>query len=155
LQILHYDYPKSGQGDREMKLSEMKLSEAIRLGSMLKPQSIGITDGVGTCAIGAAAEASGLLAIFPGPYLEMGKLYPILKRQVQDPEISALLAPVMECIWRLNDGWRWSREQIADWVATIEAQHPELCPPVDFQEFDQRVAEPSVPVYEDANEVIA
>jgi hypothetical protein len=38
----------------------MTLSEAIRLGAMLKPQAFGdYTDGRGTCAWGAASEAAG------------------------------------------------------------------------------------------------
>lgn len=39
----------------------MRLSEAIRLGAMMRPQTFGaLSDERGTCAMGAAYEAAGL-----------------------------------------------------------------------------------------------
>lgn len=102
----------------------MKLSEAIRLGSMMKPQAFGaFTDGRGTCAFGAANEAVGL---------------PV--NDVTDERWEALLStrakcPVPHCACRrrivatvvhhLNDDHQVSRERIADFVESIErAQEP-------------------------------
>ncbi len=86
----------------------MKLSEAIRLGSMLRPQSFGTffsKDG-GTCALAAAQEAG-----FDN--------IDVMTRVVESPfygHTSSLAA----CVVNLNDHHRWTREQIADWVETVE-----------------------------------
>ena len=94
----------------------MKLSEAIRLGAMLHPQHFGDyydwdehNKVIATCALGAAGQAG----------------------YKQHPNEAFLLTftecPV--CAWNeclravvahLNDGHRWTREDIADWVAVQE-----------------------------------
>jgi hypothetical protein len=101
----------------------MKLSEAIRLGAMLKPQAFGdYTDGVGTCAIGAANEAIGSSADINTTHWES-----FLDMSVDQSScpVCARSARVFEesLIVHLNDDHRWTREQIADWVETIEQQH--------------------------------
>jgi hypothetical protein len=100
----------------------MKLSEAIRLGAMLKPQGFGgNTTGpmaTVTCALGAAYEAAEVAHC----WIALSRRFPILMR------IEWLVCPACDervetPIPHLNDDHRWTREQIADWVATIEAQH--------------------------------
>jgi hypothetical protein len=102
----------------------MKLSEAIRLGAMLKPQGFGLGSGnpraEATCALGAAYEAARVTGSWPSLLL----VFPQLKH------IEELACPVCRdkqdgLIAHLNDDHRWSREQIADWVEQIErAQEP-------------------------------
>ncbi len=108
----------------------MRLSDAIRLGAMLKPQRFGapnnrLTLVDQTCALAAAAEACGFEHL-----------------NVRTPEWAALFGwaervylgcPVAPCsvlddhgakvrfvIVHLNDYHHWTREQIADFVQTIE-----------------------------------
>lgn len=97
----------------------MKLSETIRLGAMLGPQlrNGSTLEGSSSCALGAA-----LLAM--GTYL-MGDLYrqyPILKDAVTGPIQNGGRHPLDYWIVLLNDHFQWTREQIADWVQTIEDQ---------------------------------
>ena len=101
----------------------MKLSEAIRLGAMLHPQAFRQVQRyrdlkvVATCAIGAAKEAG----------------YPIYTLWQNLPRCEPHSCPVADCryglrrrlyltswIAHLNDKHRWTREQIADWVETVE-----------------------------------
>jgi len=98
----------------------MKLSEAIRLGSRIRPQVfnsfagwIGKSDAegriqIGTCAFGAAAEAIGI-PIYD--ILGKSKVMPALLRAAF-PEYDRFAADIV----RLNDANHWSREAIADWV---------------------------------------
>jgi len=108
----------------------MKLSEAIRLGAMLKPQAredliqetFDASTGklvVATCALGAALDAVGLIP-------ENGwrdccynvlvtELWPILRSTAEEPCI-----PLWNKITRLNDDEGWSREAIADYVEKLE-----------------------------------
>lgn len=100
----------------------MKLSEAIRLGAMLKPQGFGrATTGpraTATCALGAAYQASGS----QHSWGSLCQHFPILSRLewVECPECRV---PHETPIPHLNDDHRWTREQIADWLETIEAQY--------------------------------
>jgi hypothetical protein len=106
----------------------MKLSEAIRLGAMLKSQAFGeLGDAIGTCALGAAYEARGVSF-----YGEMDDLppdwYPLLVNTRECCPVCGrrdLIGSVIaEC---LNDAHRWTRERIADWVETMErAQEPHV-----------------------------
>ena len=108
----------------------MKLSEAIRLGAMLKPQANGGYAGEGSCALLAAADALGIATVFDvraGRYLVdyvvLERRYPFLLDIVDSPVHTFLRAraPIMrDVIWHLNDSCGWTREQIADWVETIE-----------------------------------
>lgn len=116
----------------------MRLSEAIRLGAMLKPQAFGTWyDGEGTCATGAALEAMGfldtnLLSAFPSRD-EEEKVFSAYAASVAFREHNAILknkkCACLECgsvafvgamIVHLNNKHRWTRERIADWVETIE-----------------------------------
>lgn len=105
----------------------MKLSEAIRLGAMLTPQGIGgYFDQVGTCALGAASEALGMVPAIEEtngrphvPYNELSAVYPWLERQVMHPVRGEELSGCV-VIYTLNDVNCWTREQIADWVESVE-----------------------------------
>lgn len=96
----------------------MRLSEAIRLGSMMRPQGFGyfLKDGR-TCAFGAAYEAIGV------EFNQMGALNPVFDwahevetccPECEMPEYAAII------VTHLNDFHRWTRERIADFVATVE-----------------------------------
>ena len=94
----------------------MKLSEAISLGSMLSSQAIGrYIDGQG----GRCAWASASDAIGQPIDLRMFDAWTWTRRRVQCPVCRAT-APVTSMIVHLNDGHRWSRQSIADWISTIE-----------------------------------
>lgn len=95
----------------------MKLSEAISLGSMLTPQAVGsFVDGRGGhCAWASAFDAVG----HRSTTTYMSEEWKWTKRTVNCP-ICKQAAPVAHAIVHLNDRHRWSRQQIADWVSTIE-----------------------------------
>lgn len=105
----------------------MKLSEAIVLGSTLSKQAF--TGGFGRfgirCALGAAADAAGIPTgdlSLKWPMLALGSFAcPICMRQLYR-------GPLFGIIAHLNDYHKWTREQIAYWVATIE--QPEIAPEV-------------------------
>jgi hypothetical protein len=114
--------------------SAMKLSEAIREGAKFKPKwqiSYFNADRSRSCALGAACEATWPdihERIEAGEENVLGLLldaYPILRKRVLDP-IDDMLAHLVHVIVRLNDGVGcqepWTREQIADWVATVESE---------------------------------
>lgn len=118
----------------------MKLSAAIRIGSMTTRQIIGkLSDGAnGRCAIGAAADIGGCLeeCSKTGMYGALGQVFPIANRIVERPDDPAYpdiiikhKYTVMSVMWMLNDICKWSREQIADWVETVEcaADREALC----------------------------
>ncbi len=114
----------------------MKLSEAIRLGAMLDPKGVGpeaAHDGAErTCALGAARKAVN----FTSHWGRLNEIWPILDLRVTVPRGSLWKGercPLMDAIYKLNDEvlCEWTRERIADWVATIEAQQavvPETAP---------------------------
>lgn len=103
----------------------MKLSEAIRLGAMLKPQAYGyiLTPGGDmTCAWGSAYEAIGM-RIRAGQYGRSSKA-PAEWRKFASivmvgPE-GGKPRSIGSIIERLNDSGKWTRERIADWVESIE-----------------------------------
>lgn len=111
----------------------MKLSEAIRLGSMLRPQGFGelCTERNGelaTCALGAAEEAAA--EQFSGASDDTegeGDVYTIFATTLDKKRACPACKwvgrqAVKHTIVHLNDDHLWTREQIADWVATIEPQ---------------------------------
>ena len=105
----------------------MKLSEAIRLGAMLKPQGFGMLfDGARTCAMGAAHEAIfGEMSEFDidDSCSEVYALFDtLLSQRMACPTCGYAYRRTYRVIHHLNDKHKWNREQIADWVATIEAQ---------------------------------
>ena len=103
----------------------MRLSDAIRLGSMLRPQAFGeFFNGGGSCALGAASEAAGLRLTTSGPYADLADVFPILNSQ-SDCVCHVCQSHCIELgfvVTHLNDDHRWTRQQIADWVATVEPQ---------------------------------
>ncbi len=104
----------------------MKLSEAIRLGSMLKPQGFGLFFDMDelSCALTAARDAAGdrgWVEKYPFLYKSMACLYP------ECGECGSSLAVIIAI--HLNDRHRWTREQIADYVeATFEQSTTEPTP---------------------------
>ena len=104
----------------------MTLSEAIRLGAMLRPQAFGVKfDGVGTCALGAALDASGALGMSETVEAKRYREWNLNAwfQEATCPECGRIRSLFMEgTIPHLNDKHRWTRERIADWVETIEQQ---------------------------------
>lgn len=112
-----------------------KLSEAIRLGAMLKPQCTGklmtVSGPEKTCALGAALDSIGAIkrervifqhdddAIPALRYTEPEDLWPILRTLIIHP-VDAVACDLQSVIISLNDDYLWTREGIADWVETIE-----------------------------------
>ena len=97
----------------------MRLSEAIRLGAMMTSQAFqALFTNDGACALGAA-----LLAIGAAPDQA---LHSALNRWPWAFTVSANCPScgrsrcVFEVITHLNDAHRWTREQIARWIAGIE-----------------------------------
>jgi hypothetical protein len=110
----------------------MRLSEAIRLGSMIRPQAFGAAfeDGK-SCAIGAAADAVGLLNTTRNSAQEWS-FFDVLARTSSSlghkQEAACPACHTSETIWlpsiivHLNDHHKWTREQIADWIDTFESE---------------------------------
>ena len=96
----------------------MKLSEAIRLGSMLKPQGFGPThnDGTHSCALTAALDAIGK----SGYYADICYHFTTPAMRVTQP-VSGEDMLALSAIRELNDRHRWTREQIADWIDTFDS----------------------------------
>lgn len=96
----------------------MRLSEAIRLGAMLKPQGFGFGSGhptaSATCALGSAYEASNC----GDGWWNLEKCFPIVNLLPTKCPSCGDAMPSM--VPHLNDDHRWSRERIADWVELIE-----------------------------------
>lgn len=124
----------------------MRLSEAIRLGSMLKPQAFGPPGAMlqsvsKTCALAAAAEAIGLehLNVYSPQWQALFKpttdtfACPVGELVCHgwpgQPATLANLWPVVSVVAHLNDHHHWTREQIADWVETIEAAQTPITEP--------------------------
>ena len=99
----------------------LKLSEAIRLGAMIRPQVHGeVFAAGGSCAVGAALEAIGV------PYGDytgdeaLADVWP----QAWPSDTALIVCPVCShradfanIIAHINDDHMWTREKIADWVA--------------------------------------
>lgn len=109
----------------------MKLSEAIRLGAMLKPQCREHLSYHGaTCALGAAADAIGCLDVhkYHHGWNAFYATWPILQTPVDPPaSLGKFKCQCELSTWviYLNDKERWTREQIADWVESIEREQQE------------------------------
>lgn len=117
----------------------MKLSEAIRLGALLKPQGFGSRSGHSaaehTCAMGAACEAAGLetyltydAMLTAWPFLKAQRMCPCPDGQPYDSAVSCRQLfsgthTTIDLLWHLNDGHKWTREAIADWVESVERAH--------------------------------
>jgi hypothetical protein len=108
----------------------MRLSEAIRLGALIRPQAFGsyFYDGR-SCALGAAMEAANDV---DGRLASMEDFY----QRVSIPFGELRACPAKRCHWgqhglndqygadnlvvHLNDYHRWTRERIADYIETLE-----------------------------------
>ena len=106
----------------------LRLSEAIRLGAMMKPQATGgiLGRNGGTCALGAAMDAVG--EPLTGYWGVVADRWSVARQYVTypgaEPAYKAHPLLVLSCCWILNDAEKWTREDIADWVETIEATVP-------------------------------
>ena len=118
-----------GAGGDVMKseAKPMRLSEAIRLGAMMKPQAFGvlIDDNGGTCALGAAYDAVGIkfdASGIPNGYLDELDLWlhRIIELQAATCPECGLNTPAIGLIPHLNDAHRWTRQRIADFVGLYE-----------------------------------
>jgi hypothetical protein len=117
----------------------VKLSEAIRLGAMAVPPT-GHGDNVlilwgedgrpcAACALGAIAIAAGFDGLdVLAPDAAALSMFPLLGRNVPSPVESNPIVPMPTAINYLFEHERWTREAIADWVTTIEAQQEQPQP---------------------------
>jgi hypothetical protein len=94
----------------------MLLSEAIRLGAAMGPK-ISYCDLFGpddsSCALGSAAIAIGLTRHPLNAYGELRAAWPQLDRLQADKQ-----GNLMAAIYRRNDLYNWTREEIADWLVS-------------------------------------
>jgi hypothetical protein len=122
----------------------MTLSQAIRLGARLKPQTMGMWQAGGkTCAAGAALDAIGRLET-DEPSLLLQEQWPVSTLRVQHPACPHITDySVLAIITTLNDCEGWSRERIADWVESIEAQQPPPARVSDCYDYATGVTEPA------------
>lgn len=121
-------------------MKTMRLSHAIRLGAMLKPQGfgdlrvegelrpgdvLGLRSEITTCALGAAADAVGGLDFADDDNIV--ECWPWLAQPaVRCPGCPSWARAhtgthdLFDVITDLNDEHCWTREQIADWVEGVE-----------------------------------
>lgn len=116
----------------------MKLSDAIRKGSEQRPQAFGTyfqtgkarDEIIGSCAMGAAIEGYTGLADDRG-YSELLEAFPIIEHvkvllpvepiaKIEPPISWNTTFDLDDAIFELNDTYKWTREQIADWIEKIE-----------------------------------
>lgn len=113
--------PVSGRDSRSE--AAMKLSEAILLGAMMKPQAVrALFNHDGACALGGA-----LLAVGATGEPALGSVrnrWPGVFTVSADCPSCGRSGPVFGVITHLNDNHRWAREQIARWVTAIEPLDP-------------------------------
>ena len=116
----------------------MKLSEAILLGSVGTEQGYGpyaiLPTSKKTCALGAALFAVGpkVATLLPDEWQygtrTVSRIWPWTETKAPYPKASGLFHPIANqvfnndynIIWQLNDVARWTRPQIAAWVAELE-----------------------------------
>lgn len=110
----------------------MRLSEAIRLGAMLKPQAYGPFSSIGSCALRAACDAVGIHDRLEGlfNYSELAVHFPLLRTLHQSCPVCGRRDDLMFVSYHLNDAHHWTRERIADWVESLEMQLQEQPAPV-------------------------
>jgi hypothetical protein len=99
----------------------MKLSEAILLGAMMRPQAFRalFTDD-GACALGGALLAVG--ASGEPALRSVRNRWPWVFTVSAECPSCGRSCPVFGIITHLNDTHRWTREQMAGWVASIEPE---------------------------------
>lgn len=118
--------------------TNIKLSDAIRLGAMLHPQGFerlfdrSVLDGrvLSSCALGAALEAIGHSET---PTLDENmeiRQFPTTWTMLPVSECPAcdnmFAGTILNALTHINDVHRWTREDMARWVATVEALTPAL-----------------------------
>ena len=113
----------------------MKISDAIRLGSMLGPQCFGVLEEFGgTCALGAAYKAAGLQMELDSlhNFVLIEQTFPLLYRawHIACPDCQRIQQDLGNAIAHLNDRHAWTRERIADWVQALEAIEEPSCAPM-------------------------
>jgi hypothetical protein len=100
----------------------MTLSDAIRLGSMIRPQAFEwlFSDG-GSCALGAALEATGT------EYRANCFMEDAMNSMPAEWQMGATVCPACPAcssriliITHLNDSHKWTREAIAAWLETVD-----------------------------------
>lgn len=116
----------------------MKLSEAILLGSIGSDQGFGHMSGTKSskdkCAIGAALLATGR-EVESNAIYELTVVWPWVLQVVPAPHgvtplESHVEQSVRNYIWWLNDRMKWTRPQIAAWVASMEPQEEPITVPI-------------------------
>jgi len=108
----------------------MKLSEAIRMNGMMRPQGFGslsIMSPTEPCALGGALQSIGKQSTHRiANYIEIAVAWPWSNHPILKDCLVAdcdyIYADATTNIFHLNDAHHWTREQIADWVASIESQ---------------------------------
>ncbi len=109
----------------------MRLSEAIRLGTMMTSQAFrAVFTSDGACAWGAALLAVGATQERAVRSAALGRWPWAFAVSVNCPRCGRSRL-VCEVITHLNDDHRWAREKVGAWVAEIEpadAQSPEDAP---------------------------
>jgi hypothetical protein len=114
-------------GITESEDGGMKLSDAIRLGAMMKPQAFeGWADTGGSCALLAAAEACGM-----EPRINEIAQRPSVDYDALRERFPMLTAALICEVFKRNDSLRQTREEIADFIATLEAQQEHPAQPVE------------------------
>lgn len=107
-------------------MTAIRLSEAIRLGSVLAPQCFstlyqhGNGEVIATCALGSSLHAIGLLQANGVVYEQ---IFPLAMLCTDPPIEGCCETTVCGIIISLNDRYQWTREKIADWVEGIEREH--------------------------------
>lgn len=117
----------------DIKTHHAVFSQAIREGAKIRPQRfLALIADRRTCAIGAGLEAMGSVS---GDYDLMGfsclddggitdqdlyAVYPYLEKTIVRCPRACHKDSLFKLIVHLNDGHRWTREAIADWLETEE-----------------------------------
>lgn len=115
------------------RTSNLSLSQAIRLGSMLAPQAFGVpvsADG-GRCVVLTAVLACGVDLRLGTGWGPLRSMFPIASVMATCPHARCggeidYTGDVLGVMIHMNDAHHCTRETIADWVATIEAQQPAI-----------------------------
>ncbi len=104
-------------------MGETPLADLIRKGSLIRPQIFGTYVSLnGTCVVGAATDGlwgegwSGHKAIMALPNISLSLRRPC------DCRSDYAQYQLWQIMIHLNDDHRWTREQIADWVAIQEKE---------------------------------
>lgn len=101
-------------GETEQPVRVMKLSEAIRLGSMIRPQCTGrYAHGGRSCALMAAGEATGMAYPVPGTDDHVNGMNLMAHLNQHFPWIDFHVRNHCIC---MSDFQGATREQIADWL---------------------------------------